>query len=658
MKMLVQIGIVGMVLLIPGGAQELPPAPPPPAPEPSWSLVYLPSLEWTDAEAGQAVELLRQLKPDLVVSMDPCPFAETIRSLECKPALLDQTQRAKSGAACGIPPLPLAAYADTSTLHPIGDSQGAASGLVWLSAGNSKEPFIGPRSGEDELHSLAKLQIRRQFGERQGEVVFLVDASVPTPPEQQWILPVRSARFEQAASEVTGFTCIRPGQLRTEVPAIEGIAPRVPLVHWISSSDDGIIWETLPIDGGPAIQRSVSTYNTPGGGLGGGKIAWLKAPAASLGVPVWMDDYINENPAIGIGENIKRVPWMRRFGWSESGVTRDTFDVLRSSQNPGSGTKPETPELPRGAVRSPGNLFSVTVGQLDAKGMYPEEGDDGINVYLEDHRGNKSRHLYFAGLYSAWPSSATWFTDRYVITSGIGRWLDPPEDSDSSPRFHPQTIRLFDLLTGRSFEADGIAKAGFTAVPTERIFFPSGNYEHEIKWRSLWRAVEAGYQLKPEPAPFPAEEAAAAAKLPKNGTPQWKDLGIWPPPETWQLAPDKDVRSDGTPDKSVVETGDPYLSCTQTGDGQRRYTIAISGYHESDTFWDRPPTEEAVAHAELLVTGGGHLPQLETIRRMGDRNRYLLIAGTYLKPGAQPSEKGKWMLLTDLLRHRTWSAHW
>jgi hypothetical protein len=108
----------------------------------------------------------------------------------------------------------------------------------------------------------------------------------------------------------------------------------------------------------------------------------------------------------------------------------------------------------------------------------------------------------------------------------------------------------------------------------------------------------------------------------------------------------------------VVETGDPYLACTQTVDGQRRYSIAISGYQNSDTFWDRAPTEESVAHAELLVTGRGSLPQLETIQRMGDRNRYLLLAGTYRKPGAGESPKGKWMVLTDLLHHRAWSAHW
>ena len=658
MKTFVRVVVVWMVLIVFGRAQELPPAPPPPAPEPLWSLVYLPSIEWTDAEAKQAVDLLRQLKPDLVVSMAPCPFAEAIRSLDSKPAVLDQAKRIKAGTACGVPPVPLATYADTSTLHSFGGSKSGVPGLVWLSTEGAKKSFNGPSSGEVELHSLARMQIRKQFGERRGEVVFLVDPSVPTPTEQQWVLPVRNTRVEQAASGVTGFTCIRPGTLRTEVPAIAGITPRIPLVHWISSSNNGIAWETLPIDGGPAVQRSLSTYATPGGFPNGGRIGWLKAPAATSGVPGWMDDYINHNPALGCGENIRPTQGMRRFGWTDCEVTRDTFDVLRSKQDAAPEVKPETPELPRGAVRSPGNLFSITVGQLDEKGMYPEEGDDGINVYLDDRRGNESRLLYFAGLYSAWPSTATWFTDRYVITSGIGRWVDLPDDSDPAPRFHSQTIRLFDLLTGRSFEANGIALPDFPDVPTERIFFPNGRYEHEIKWRALWRAVESGYQLKPAPAPFPVEEAAAVAKLPKDGGPQWQDLGIWPPPETWQLAPEKDDWNDLNPDKRAVETGDPYLACTQTVDGQRRYTLAISGYQDSDTFWERPPTEEAVAHAELLVTGGGNLPQLETIQRMGDRNRYLLLAGTYRKPGAGEPGKGKWMLLTDLLHHRSWSVHW
>jgi hypothetical protein len=43
---------------------------------------------------------------------------------------------------------------------------------------------------------------------------------------------------------------------------------------------------------------------------------------------------------------------------------------------------------------------------------------------------------------------------------------------------------------------------------------------------------------------------------------------------------------------------------------------------------------------------------------MGDYNRYPLLAGTYRKPGAGQDTKGKWMLLTDLLNHRAWSAHW
>jgi hypothetical protein len=43
---------------------------------------------------------------------------------------------------------------------------------------------------------------------------------------------------------------------------------------------------------------------------------------------------------------------------------------------------------------------------------------------------------------------------------------------------------------------------------------------------------------------------------------------------------------------------------------------------------------------------------------MGDYNRYPLLAGTYRKPGAGQDTKGKWMLLTDLLNQRAWSAHW
>lgn len=296
MKTHIRIAVTSLVLVMFCKGGESPP-PAPSQAKPSWSLVYLPSLDWTEAESRQAVELLRQVKPDVVVSMAACPFAEALRSLENKPVVLDGTQRGKAGTPCGIHDAPLSAYTDTSTLHSFGGPGGAGPGLVWLSAKQVKKPFNGPEVDEGELRSLARMQIRKQLAERTGDLVLLEDPSVPTPPEREWLLPEQDVKYEQAACAVTSLVCIRPGTLQTQLAG--GISPRTPLVHWIHSGNEGIVWEALPIDSGPAVQRSVSSYSTPRGGKS--MAAWLKAPVAPSEVPRWMDDYINNNQALGCG---------------------------------------------------------------------------------------------------------------------------------------------------------------------------------------------------------------------------------------------------------------------------------------------------------------------------------------------------------------------
>lgn len=622
---------------------------------PVWSLVYLPSIGWTEKEIGQTVKLLGQVKPELVVSLAACPFAGAIRSLECKPEVLDSTRRLLEGKECDVPPEPWSAYAGTSTLHPIGGGNGAKSQLVWLSAEAVKQTSHGPIAGEEELRSLAIRQVRKQFAERHGDVVLLVDSSVPTPPEESWILPATNVRYEQPACAVTGVVCIRPETLRTHLDPVWRITPRMPLVHWIHSEKGVTSWEVLPIDGGPAIQRLVSSDTPPRGG--NSKTAWLKGPASSTDVPKWLDDYINNNPALGCGENIRPLPGRRRFGWAETAVSRDSFDVL-GAINHGAEVKTKVSDLARGAVRSPGNLFSVTVGQLDEKGVYSEEGDDGINVYLDDLRGGRSRLLYFAGLYSAWPSAATWFTDRYVITAGTSRWVDPPEDSDGGPRFHPLTIRVFDLLAGRSYAASGMPQSSRAARPTEEIIFPEGSYEQGSRWRRLWNAVEASYLASPEVAPVKVEAAATTANLSVESGVNWSDLGVWPPPENWQLVLDSEKVSQTYPPPKMIPTGDPFLTCQQTAGGELHYSLNIVGDAESADLEDTALEKNLLARAELLIAGGGSLPKVESIQRTGHDKQCLLIAGSFRRPGPESVANGKWMLLLDLLRHRAWSVHW
>ncbi len=315
-------------------------------------------------------------------------------------------------------------------------------------------------------------------------------------------------------------------------------------------------------------------------------------------------------------------------------------------------------------IRSPRNLFALELYDPADDGLEPSNGgDDGFNVYLNDLRTDKNVMLYFAGLSGAWPTMATWFTDRYVITSGTAlNDLDEPDDDVPSPRIHAQTLHLFDLQTGRSFSAASVPQPddnGRSNAPTERIAFPVSTSGINISnWRTLWKAIEDGYHAKPKPAPFTAEEVAANAKLPQDPGLQWKDLGIWPPPETWQLALEKEDPYAAIHDEKPVAGGDPYLTYTETADGQRHYAIAIAGHPDVTQFSAQDTITWTVAHADLITTGTGSLPQIGTIQRMGDDKRYLALAGTYEKPGGKESVKGKWMLLIDLLHHHSWSAHW
>ena len=138
------------------------------------------------------------------------------------------------------------AYVDTSSLHTFGNGESGFSSLVWLSSETGKTLFNGPQSSTDELTSLAGMQVRKQLSERAGGVIFLADPSVPTPPDPAWRLPLKGAKYEQAATAVTEFACIRPGSLQAEIPAINGIAPAMPVLHWIHMGAQGMEWEVLP----------------------------------------------------------------------------------------------------------------------------------------------------------------------------------------------------------------------------------------------------------------------------------------------------------------------------------------------------------------------------------------------------------------------------
>ncbi len=647
-------------LTLGASAQEAPTStlttPPPAANSSSWSMIYLPDLDWNEEEIIQIIDLLNELKPNLVVSYSPCSFADKIRSLENKPKVLDKTQRTKDGEKCGVPINPLAAYVDTSTLQIIGKKENQSPHLVWISSTESKHLYHGPRNDEDERDSLAKFQVREQMIKRRGEVVFLIDPELNLSHEQDWLLPRNNVHYEQAPSAVTGLACIRPATLQHEIPAINGIAARIPVLHWIHSGSTGMEWNILPIDKGPAIQHTTYRHTQERESKIAPRVKWLMAPVAGSQVPLWMDHYLNDNPALEAGNTIQRGGMTRLFGWEEYDFQKAPFKLLDAVHHPVPDPKLQLPELPRGAVRSPNNLFSITVGQLGAQGWYPEDSDDGINIYLDDRRTNKSHHLYVSGLYGPWPTAATWFTDRYVITSGVAAPIDDWNDSNaySTSTKPPTSLYVFDLQAGKSFTTVSYATPKTLRVgPTERIYFPNEpSYVAQNRWKFLWRKVEAGYHIKPQEAPVSIETATTTAKQLATPNLKWKDLGIWPSPETWQLVSEKEKEHSIYPEKKIQNGGHPFLTFTETTPGQRQYRLAISSI---DQFHDEHALDEIVAHADLFTTGEEHMRQLNTVERVGENKQCLLLSGTFTKPN---SEKGYWMRLLDLSSHRAWSAHW
>lgn len=621
-------------------------------------MVYLPEIDWSEPEIKQAIDLLSDLKPSLVVSFSPCPFAEQIRNLPSKPKILDNKQRYQDGEKCGVPSNPLSAYVDTSTLHSIGKTDNQSPHLVWISSALGKSLYHGPRSNEDERGSLTKFQVREQMSKRQGEVVFLIDPELSLPNEKDWLLPRINVQYEQAISTMTGFACIRPDTLMKEIPAIYGIAARVPVLHWIHSGTYGMEWNILPIDKGPAIQHSNYRQTEENNRRAIPKVKWLRAPVASSAVPPWMDHYVNNNPALKTGNTIQRGFMTRIFSWKEYDFSRDPFKLLDTDHHPIPDPKLQLPELPRGAVRSPSNLFSITVGQMGEQGWYPVDGDDGFNTYLDDRRVNKSHLIYFSGLYSPWPTAATWFTDRYVITSGIGTpvddWTD--ENAYNSSTEPPTTLYLFDLQTGKSFITASHARPKTRhASPTEKIFFPNElSYEEQARWRFLWSQVEAAYRIKPLDSPISIDVATSTAKLPVKPDLKWKDLGIWPPPETWQLVSEKKIDYSAHTENKIQDGGHPLLTYTEKTPGQRQYRFAISSFQDVH-FNEEYALRNIAAHADLFTTGDLHMRQINTVERVGENNECLLLAGTFTKPN---TENGNWLLLLDLSKHRAWSSHW
>jgi hypothetical protein len=166
----------------------------------------------------------------------------------------------------------------------------------------------------------------------------------------------------------------------------------------------------------------------------------------------------------------------------------------------------------------------------------------------------------------------------------------------------------------------------------------------------LWDAVQTNLDAQPLPPPVPLAAAASHTGQTPPADAAWLALGPWPPVERWQPPRGEPPQPPGEP------THDPLLSARPGEGGNRIHTLAIrrSGEpHETFTQESAP-----AAFADILTTGGGCMPRLTAVRRLGDAGELLLLAGFAPAPGLQPGSDTQWLLLIDNLRHRAWSAWW
>lgn len=621
-------------------------------PEPSeWSVLVLPDLERTPEEIAMTTATIGRIRPDTIVSAKAYDWLDNIPRKDGKPAVVLDTFPQQ---AVDPGPDPFAKFFDSSTITPIPHSGGTAASLLQCLIGEKPFFFIGPRYERYEEMAEKRLitnrRIRRSFVEMSGDVVFSLNAPVPNLGGYSWNLPGFSDPADRPKSSIRRAAIVVKSSLPTDLPARPGVSRRMPLVHLITGRASSLDWDSLPVDGGAAIWHGSSpgvTLRTSSDRANG----LLVGPKITPAVPSWIDEYITENPR-------DHLQWQEVHGHEATGFPELKIEGEELTQTEGG---PDNP--PHDTIRSPRNLFALLGTQLDEDGI-PADGDDGLNVYLEDLRSKKIGKFYYAGLSSAWPSGAKWFTDRYLIISGSSsnHYLDSQEEpfemEGLRQREHGSVgqVRLFDLWQGTAYIAevpDTTAMRGFS----EHISFPPphGSSPQSL-WQDIWDAVRKSYDPKPTTAPMSPAEAVAISGQSPAADAKWTDLGQWPPVETWNLDPQP--RMDALPFAQAegVPTVDPLLTRFDFAGDRSVYSLAIHRFQEDAIYHNEEAPE--IARADILTTGGGYLPRLKSIRRTGQNNRMLVLSGDSPSAGGDPSQRKNWLLLVDLLKHQAWRMDW
>lgn len=653
-----------LLLAIGHGQETKPPSPQETSSaDPEWTLAVLPLTEYGPDEMELAIKWVARLKPDAIVLPAESYLLDPLLDTQPHPRILsiDRSPTANPDKLTSNPAEP---PGENPSAHAIRRAGGTPATIIEFTkrgtSPRSSQSVAGGTKSMEEQRTSAIRRIQEVSATTAGDVVIFRNQTLPPMGEHGFRIPV-DGQF--GTSLARRAVMIANPNLPTELPGRPGISGRLLLMHLITGRPGGIDWDVLPIDGSPAIWHASTAESAAPDGK---SIPLLTGPPPFRQVPLWMDEYVTGNPSLLPWLPHPRVPVaVAPLEWSEGSGCPRGFPKLEDDETGNFEDFGFSP-LPHDAVRSPTLRLVFLPCRYDETGAIETDGDDGMNTYLGDLRSGEAGNLYFAGLHGAWPEAATWFTDRYLLVSGIappayqvyGGQPDPGEEDSPENQPHVE-VRLFDLKTGVSHSSRvSAAPAAHEPTFTEKICLPPNPDQpnedpRSSPWRVLWDAVQADLEPRVQTAPLGVSEAASQTGQTPPDAVSWTSLGPWPPAETWQLVRTKEGSKprppgDVTPDSLVTSRPGPH--------GGRIYTLAIRTFADHyDKFTEEPPP---VAYADILTTGGGYMPRLSAIRRMGDGGGLLLLAGNAPSPGPPPQADKQWMMLIDNHRHHAWRLDW
>jgi hypothetical protein len=630
---------------------------------PAWSLALLPEPEWSEKEAAETEKLLSRIQPNMIVAAKRFPWIEALAKQTPDCRLLAMDDPVPDAEA---PPSPFLSVCDASSVHRISCNDNVPASLLRMKTSWTKRNLIGPRFGSAEQRALMIARTRQAFAEMSGSVVFLSDHPFGWFERggRGWNWPRGNSA---ATTRITRPVFVDWSSLGVCLPMRSAGTARMPLVHLITGTGRTVSWDVLPADGSPAIWHAESL----GLEVRHGEMV-LTGPPPFDNPPAWIDDYISGNPAlfpssewVRHANRPRKLPWKKHPGSPQP----KGFPTLDLPQAHSIGMRDIDPAaLPKDAVRSPSLRFAVLPDRYNEIGVPVTDGDDGLGVQLADLASRKQGRLYYCGMYGAWPVSATWFTDRYLLIAGTGpneytAGMIPMEVGQARDLLKGTEIvslRLYDLLAGRFFTAVTLSPSGHIPMNfTEKIVFP-GDEKNRAFLYSVWNGVEMTLKKSDQAPPLSPGKAAQLLgfdKVPLPKSIQWTHLGLWPSPDSWEPLPAsfRPSTSSNHGDRflRIDKLSPSYQNPNPGGTAVLRLIVQQSGtpssYHGTGT---------PAAQAELMKLGGGLLPRWTSVHRCeGKLNRILLLGGWAPRPGPG-GESSRWILMLDCLSHDGWRLDW